>query len=269
MIYVQANQAFEAVTSGWPTGLTGTLGVRVIDNTGTTVVARATAGVAEYPAGMGIYSVTLTAPAAAGQFTVVWDDAAGHTAIEDLLVGTILPVPAAATGAYAGFGDVQARAGRMAGSLSVAGQHPNQTDVEQFLADTAAEIDAAIRARGFDPASIDDTTKQAFRDLNAYGALYRAMAAMSNPPPDLISEARSIWEAAMGTPQDPRGTIARGTFPAIAVLEAGGGGGGAGASAGALWTEEPNYGTVAWAESEYWRLRGTNFAPTVTRGQKL
>lgn len=157
----------------------------------------------------------------------------------------------------------------MRGAFSVAGKHPDATDLQSFLDTTAADIDAAVRARGFDPASLDQSTKDAFADLNAYGALLRGLVAIPNPPPDLIDEARQIWEAAMGTPQNPAGTIAQGTFPAIAVLEAGEGGGGVGSTAGSLWDEEPEYGSAAWAEAEAAVLRGTNFAPTVTRGQSL
>lgn len=87
MIQVEPNAAFEAVAK-FPTGLTGTLGVRLIDNVGGTTINRATAGITEYPAGSGIYQKTLTAPGTAGQYTIVWDDAAGHFAPDDLLVTT-------------------------------------------------------------------------------------------------------------------------------------------------------------------------------------
>lgn len=87
MIQVEPNASFEAVAK-FPTGLAGTLGVRIIDNVGGTTVARATAGISEYPAGSGVYQVTLTAPGSAGQYTLVWDDADGHYAPDDLLVTT-------------------------------------------------------------------------------------------------------------------------------------------------------------------------------------
>jgi hypothetical protein len=84
---VNPSTSFEAVAK-FPTGLTGTLGVRIIDNAGATTIARVTAGIAEYPAGSGIYAKTLTSPGTAGQYTIVWDDADDHWAVEDLLVTT-------------------------------------------------------------------------------------------------------------------------------------------------------------------------------------
>lgn len=72
MIYVAPSAAYEAVAHA-PTGLTGTIAVRVIDNDGATTTARTISGIAEYPAGSGIYQAQLTAPADGGQYTIVWD----------------------------------------------------------------------------------------------------------------------------------------------------------------------------------------------------
>jgi hypothetical protein len=85
VIEVEPSASYEAVAK-FPTGLAGTLGVRLIDNAGATTQARVTAGIAECPAGSGIYQKTLTAPASAGQYTLVWDDANDHWAIDELLV---------------------------------------------------------------------------------------------------------------------------------------------------------------------------------------
>jgi hypothetical protein len=170
---------------------------------------------------------------------------------------------------YATTDDVLARAGRVQGIFTVASKRPNLADLAKLLDDTAADINAAVRARGFDPDLFDQDTSDAFRDLNAYGALARGLAAIQNPPSALLAEARGVWEAAMGTPQDPGGTIAAGTFPAIAMLEAGAGGGGAGATAGSLWTDEPTYGSIAGVISEANQLRDTNLAPEFSRKQKL
>jgi hypothetical protein len=167
--------------------------------------------------------------------------------------------------AYANPDDVLARAGRVQGVFTVAGKRPNLADLQKFLDDTASDIDAAVRARGFDPDTFDDDTNEAFRDLNAYGALARGLSAIQNPPAALLAEARSVWESAMGTPQDPGGTISAGTFPPIAMLEAGG----TGPSAGSLWSEEPNYGSVSSIVSEENLLRDTNLAPEFQREMKL
>jgi hypothetical protein len=82
---VQPSTSFEAVADGFATGLTGTIGVRIIDNAGATTTARVTAGIAEYPSGSGIYQKTLTSPATAGQYSIVWDDTSSY-ATEDLTV---------------------------------------------------------------------------------------------------------------------------------------------------------------------------------------
>jgi hypothetical protein len=72
-IYAQPGASFETFVSGFPTGETGSVGVRIGDGVGGTVVNRTTAGIVEFPAGSGVYVVTLTAPTTAGQYIVVWD----------------------------------------------------------------------------------------------------------------------------------------------------------------------------------------------------
>lgn len=87
---------FETTVEAMPTGLAGTIGVRVInDATGATVVARTTAGIAEFPAGSGFYTATLTAPAVAGQYSAFWDTGVVSpttTAAENLTVATTATV---------------------------------------------------------------------------------------------------------------------------------------------------------------------------------
>lgn len=85
MITVQPSASFEA-TAQFDTG--ATLGVRIIDNAGATTLARQTSGIAEYPAGSGIYAVTLTAPGTAGQYTVLWDDGTNYAPEDMLVTGT-------------------------------------------------------------------------------------------------------------------------------------------------------------------------------------
>lgn len=91
----------EVTLSGAPTGLTGTIGVRVTDGQGATTIARTTSGIVEYPSGSGIYTATLTAPAVAGQYVVVWDTGTvtpTTTATEDLTVTYTATPTSAATG---------------------------------------------------------------------------------------------------------------------------------------------------------------------------
>jgi hypothetical protein len=99
---------FETVADGFATALTGTIGVRVTDNEGATTIARVTAGVAEYPAGSGIYTKTLTAPSIAGQYTIVWDDGTSY-ATDDLVV-TYTPIVAPTGSLYITRGEMKAAA---------------------------------------------------------------------------------------------------------------------------------------------------------------
>ena len=72
-IYAQPGATFETSVSGFATGETGSVGVRIGDGEGGTVTSRTTADIVEFPAGSGIYMTTLTAPTTAGQYVVVWD----------------------------------------------------------------------------------------------------------------------------------------------------------------------------------------------------
>ena len=73
-LYALPGRPFEASVSNAPTGLVGTIGVQIVDlPAGTVVVPRTTAGIAEVPAGSGIYSTTLTAPSNGGTYTIIWD----------------------------------------------------------------------------------------------------------------------------------------------------------------------------------------------------
>jgi hypothetical protein len=90
-IYAQKGSAFEATAQGFNTGLTGTIGVRILDNVGGTTLARTTAGISELVAGSGLYGVTLIAPQLPGEYSVVWDDGQSgpqHSAAESLTVTT-------------------------------------------------------------------------------------------------------------------------------------------------------------------------------------
>lgn len=98
---VAPSTAFEAVADLGVTGLTP--GVRILDNAGATTTARVTAGISEYPSGSGIYYVSLTAPATAGQYTIAWDNGtqtAGNFATEDLLVSAADIVVLASAGTF-------------------------------------------------------------------------------------------------------------------------------------------------------------------------
>lgn len=81
------------------TGITGTIGVRVVDNAAnTTAYGRNTGIVSEYPAGSGVYQATIPAFANPGAYTIVWDDTVRWDAIPlTMLVGVAPPVDPTAT----------------------------------------------------------------------------------------------------------------------------------------------------------------------------
>ena len=88
MIFAKPSTSFESTATGFTTGLTGTIGVRVTDGVGGTTIARTTSGIVETPTGSGVYVATLTAPANVGQYQVTWDDAGSPTtwAAEELTI---------------------------------------------------------------------------------------------------------------------------------------------------------------------------------------
>lgn len=94
VIVAAPGASFEASLQNAPTGLVGTIGVRIVDGIGGTTTARSTAGIVETPAGSGIYVATLTAPTTAGSYQVVWDTGSvtpSTTAADDLVVASTAP----------------------------------------------------------------------------------------------------------------------------------------------------------------------------------
>lgn len=90
MKYVQPDTPFEVVLTDAPSGLAGTLGLRIVKK-GSTTSPRETAGIIEYPAGSGVYEYTHPGVATAGQYAALWDTGLvdpDHTAVEDIIVTT-------------------------------------------------------------------------------------------------------------------------------------------------------------------------------------
>lgn len=155
MIEAQASKPFDASLEGAASGLVGAIGVRVIDGSSqTTVVPRTTAGIAEYPAGSGVYSVELTAPAAPGHYLVLWDQGEpltpAATFTEELLVYAG-PPPAAghAAGMLASVEELK-RYLRTAGTVS-AGASLDETLLGDLLAAASSRIIAALPERTLIP----------------------------------------------------------------------------------------------------------------------
>lgn len=155
--------------------------------------------------------------------------------------------------AYAVRDDVLARAGRFAGLFEVPGKRPNLADLDAFLEEVAAIIDAEIRAQGYDPATITADLKAALLDINAWAVVVRALPEAS-PGDDAIvatvEQGSAILEAA-GFPSLASGGAVD-VFAALQLLEAGGGGGGAGSSAGSFWDTMPDEDEIEGAREPEW-----------------
>lgn len=139
MIYARPSETFEARCEGFPTGLAGAIGVRLLDNTGSTSIARTTTGISESPASSGSYVVTLTAPADAGQYSVFWDTGTVSpttTAAEDLTVTATAVVPLASDNLYV-------TAAALKESLSLTGTTYANDDITAVLAAASRGIDRA------------------------------------------------------------------------------------------------------------------------------
>jgi len=108
MIFSPPSVSYEAVTDFGITGLVGTLTYALTDNLNNYAIAPTAAGITEFPAGSGIYYITQTAPAFEGQYTSIWDDGAGHSAIDDLTITSDAPImvigsPGSALGPLSGW----------------------------------------------------------------------------------------------------------------------------------------------------------------------
>jgi hypothetical protein len=176
--------------------------------------------------------------------------------------------------AYATAAEVLARLGRYDGLIAPVNspKHPNEDDVAAILVDVSAEVDLALSASGWDPATLDATAKAGLKDLASYGAISRILAGVpSDKDLDKLADyAGKVWMSALGDPAATEktaiaGSLRAGSHPVIAALEAGRAGGGAGANAGDFWSDEPDYGTIGQIESELGTLTPST-APWFRKG---
>lgn len=176
---------------------------------------------------------------------------------------------------YAAVSDVLARAGRFAGAFQREGTHPDTADVASVLDDVAAEMDAAIRSVGYDPAGISDSVKAAMVNANAFGALAILLPAAvpGQEAADLVKYADTMYTDAVAA-------MVAGTFPAFAELFAGEGGEGVTAPASDFWTDSGYTGEIIppWIPVTPWDAIGRrrrygfndpNLGPSVVKGQPL
>src|ERR1041384_2281444 len=83
---VAPGETYDTVVDWGTTGIAGTLGVTIKDDSGATVVARLTSNITEWPGEPGVYLRTgNAAPTAGGEYLLVWDDGVDE-AFEELEV---------------------------------------------------------------------------------------------------------------------------------------------------------------------------------------
>lgn len=73
MIQVTPGTYFDALCVGFDSGLVGTIGVQIVDDTDTTVYGRTTNGITESPPASGVYHVSLLSPIDKANYLVQWD----------------------------------------------------------------------------------------------------------------------------------------------------------------------------------------------------
>lgn len=100
-LFAAPGSTVEISVVNFPTGLTGTVRYRLLDNQGATTSGPTTSGISEYPSGSGLYTASLTVPSTAGEYTILWDTGTlgpGTTAAESLTVSYSAPSASAPSG---------------------------------------------------------------------------------------------------------------------------------------------------------------------------
>jgi hypothetical protein len=186
-IYSGPGATFYSDLDNAPTGLVGTVGVRIIRKSDeATVLARTTAGIVEVPAGSGRYVATLVAPLTQGDFTVFWDTGTvtpTTTATDDLVVTNNPPTGGVEPGggtrpySYAAAADVQTL---LAGVVFTATSRPSATQVANQLAQVSDEIDSVLAPLDYQtPVPTGATVSiEMLRSWTSLGAAYKAAMAM-------------------------------------------------------------------------------------------
>jgi hypothetical protein len=159
---------------------------------------------------------------------------------------------------YATRVQVLARAGRLRNAWTETSQ-PSLPDIDGFLEDVSAMVDAVLASRGFTAPSQDATVTSSLADMVAYGALLRALDAQfpAASGPQEVQELRRVasrtWDAGIKS-------VADGDHPAVVYLES------LSSAPGTtdFWSEHPEY---AWSGTPETDPLQTNayLAPGVAR----
>jgi hypothetical protein len=154
MIVVLPGRDFTWQINTGLTGLTGTIGTRILDGAGT-ATPRSTAGITELPAGSGIYQAALTAPDTRNQYELVADT--GGTApvyfTDDLVVSSTNP-DAIGSAVLCTLDDVRSFNSIEADDTSL------DSEIERTISDITALIIADADGREIIPPSVSESTRR-------------------------------------------------------------------------------------------------------------
>lgn len=205
MIYAAPGATTEIVADNFATGLAGTIGYRVRTSAGADSIARTTVGIVEDIAGSGIYRANITAPATAGQYTIVWDDGAGSPkyATEELVVTYTAPgvVAGPSYGGYWAASDLAELAPRPGNMALLASALPlGATTFQTMIGLVSAGFDAAAAKVG-KVVPIPTTATQAYliaQNVVREGALAMAFERVyTGPDPKFIDRFKLAYDTAI------------------------------------------------------------------------
>lgn len=104
MIKTTVSTQIIAILENAPTGLTGTVGVEIVDNDNDSIaIAYTTDGIVEYPNGSGTYQYTFVTPGTGGNYLIVWGintPLTPENTFSEELILTNPNSPAVATGGF-------------------------------------------------------------------------------------------------------------------------------------------------------------------------
>jgi hypothetical protein len=146
---VTPNTQFTAVLESAPTGLAGTVGVRIIAaSDDSLVVPRTTTGIVEANVGSGVYEVQLTSPAAQGDYLLIWDTGVvgpDTTTAEELTVVGARPTTITSSGAPASVFRTLPQANALLTEVRTHGLEADWDATETSVARWTGQVDAWVR----------------------------------------------------------------------------------------------------------------------------
>jgi hypothetical protein len=164
---------------------------------------------------------------------------------------------------YAAPDDVQARAGRARIALGQANA-PNTMEIEKFLEDVAAEIDAKLSAIGVTLPVTDAVVTNALRGVNADGALILALDA-TFPSSQSDKAADRLLDRTERRYMKVMKQIEDGTWPAIqGIISVSGSGS---PQAKDFWSSDPTYGITTRTVERF--TSTPDVLPGVEKGQSF